>query len=112
MIMTSHSRRLLSLTSPFDDEKNLLTIPFKIDASRGRPSVPAENPSTGCFVSSANCLRSKRVFDDFDVGGVDILRVKDKFAFKVRVGRNEVLSPPVDRSIGVSISYLRIIVLF
>ena len=102
MITTSHSRRLLQSTSPFDD-KNLLAI-LEIDASSGRSPVPAENPSTGCFVSSANCLRSRRVFDGLGVGDADILQVESKSVFKMSAGRNEVLSPPVNRSFGVSIS--------
>jgi hypothetical protein len=62
---------------------------FKIDDIDRIAHGPAENPSTGCLVSSASCRRSRRVLEDVGAGesGLDIVPEIDIDRWCVQVER-------------------------
>src|SRR5271170_69548 len=64
MTRISHSYRLFSSTRPMD-----AAIENRCAERHG--DKPAENPSTGCLVSSTSCRRRMRVFEAVGVAELD-----------------------------------------
>lgn len=80
MTKISHSYKLFSSTRPTTETQSVVARQRVETLSGGWCWLPAENPSTGCFVNSASCLRRMRVLDAGDpeepgpgVPGFDIL---------------------------------------